>query len=324
MTWVDHRSIALGTGTSADLFALRVTGEGALPTGWPVDGAPLTRAPRFQFRQTLTADGAGGVFVAWQDERSGSTDLYAQHILGSGELAPGWDPDGQPVCTAVGRQDDPVSTTDGAGGALVAWADSRNGGQQIDIHAHKLGIDGPVPTLPTLKSAEADGSGIRIVWFAHEARTLEANVYRRTEETVWSYLGAAEASGPDELRYNDSAVVRGERYAYRLGYMDGGTEHFTGEVWVETAPPLVLALEGFRPNPAHGMPSVAFVLPEVGSATIEVFDIRGRRVLRQDVSALGVGRHSVRLATSPLPPGLYWIRLQTPRQTLTTRGVLLP
>jgi len=42
---------------------------------------------------------------------------------------------------------------DGLGGAIVAWADTRNGNK--DIFAHKLGLDGPVPTRPSLVSAEA-------------------------------------------------------------------------------------------------------------------------------------------------------------------------
>jgi len=211
------------------------------------------------------------------------------------------------------------------GSAIAAWQDTRNfATSSFDIYAHKLGLDGPVPILPSLVNAEADEFGIRLSWYAKDARLLEASVYRRTEGTAWAYLGSPEATGPDELRYDDPNVTPGERYAYRLGYFDGGTESFTDEVWVEAAAPLAFALEGFRPNPAVGLPIVSLTLAKSEPARLEVFDLRGRLVLRRDLSGLGAGRHSVSLDDGArLAPGVYVLRLTQGDQVARVRGVVL-
>ena len=324
VTWEDYRSYGLGTDTVSDIYAQRLLADGTIPPGWPADGVAVSVAPGFQLSPELTSDGAGGAYVVWEETRGGTLDIYAQHVLASGQLAFGWDANGVSVSTAVGSQTSMVVTTDGAGGALVAWDDSRLGGQQIDIYAHKLGLDGPVPTRPSLVSAEADESGIRLFWYAKDARWLEASVYRRTEGTAWGYVGAPEITGPDELRYDDPSVTPGERYAYRLGYFDGGIESFTDEVWVEAAAPLVFALDGFRPNPAVGLPIVSLTLAKSEAARLEVFDLRGRLVLRRDLSGLGAGRHSVSLDEGVrLAPGVYVLRLTQGDRVARVRGIIL-
>ena len=53
-----------------------------------------------------------------------------------------WVPDGAPVCTAVGGQESPAITSDGAGGAIITWADYRSGG--ADIYAQRVNASGAV------------------------------------------------------------------------------------------------------------------------------------------------------------------------------------
>jgi VCBS repeat protein/FG-GAP repeat protein len=84
------------------------------------------------------------------------------------------------------------------------------------------------------------------------------------------------------------------------------------------------ALEGFRPNPAFGVPVVAFTLANDSPATIEVIDLAGRSVVRREVGALGAGRHAVSLGSSAhLAPGAYVMRLRQAGRTLTARGVVV-
>ena len=52
-----------------------------------------------------------------------------------------------------------------------------------------------------------------------------------------------------------------------------------------------------------------FDLPEAGDATIEVFDVGGRRMRRLAEPALGAGRHEVAWSASDLSPGVYTVRL---------------
>ncbi len=65
--WVDHRT---SEGTSADIYAQRVTAGGAVASGWPVDGAAISAAAGDQLLPAIAPDGRGGAFVAWQDGRS--------------------------------------------------------------------------------------------------------------------------------------------------------------------------------------------------------------------------------------------------------------
>ncbi|HEY3215998.1 MAG TPA: T9SS type A sorting domain-containing protein, partial [Candidatus Eisenbacteria bacterium] len=85
-----------------------------------------------------------------------------------------------------------------------------------------------------------------------------------------------------------------------------------------------LALEGALPNPARGVISVAFSLPNTERATLELIDIAGRRVARREVGSLGPGRHVVQLGASPrLRSGLYFLRLIQGERVLRARVVLI-
>src|SRR5439155_722295 len=72
-------------------------------------------------------DGAGGVFEAWEDVRSGRSDIYAQHITATGALASGCPADGLPVFVSAGDQATPVAVSDDDGGVIIAWTDLRYG-----------------------------------------------------------------------------------------------------------------------------------------------------------------------------------------------------
>ena len=69
-------------------------------------------------------DGAGGAFVVWDDSRNvfvTDKDVYAQHVLGDGQIAPGWPADGLPISTEPGVQGNGRLLPDGAGGVFVLW-----------------------------------------------------------------------------------------------------------------------------------------------------------------------------------------------------------
>jgi Secretion system C-terminal sorting domain len=86
-----------------------------------------------------------------------------------------WQFDGVPVSTAVHYQVDPIIVTDGAGGAIIAWYDYRNG--NYDIYAQRLNAAGvpqwttdgiPICTQPgnqiTYSMVSDDAGGAVIVW----------------------------------------------------------------------------------------------------------------------------------------------------------------
>jgi hypothetical protein len=86
-----------------------------------------------------------------------------------------------------------------------------------------------------------------------------------------------------------------------------------------------LALEGARPNPSRGgRMLVHFVLPAEAPATLELFDLAGRRVARRDVGSLGAGRHAVEIAPGRrLAAGIYLVQLTQNDRRRIVRATIL-
>ena len=109
-------------------------------TSWVYDGLAINTAANDQTNPTIVSDGAGGSIITWVDNRTGIADIYAQRVNASGTVQ--WEAGGVALCTATGDQDLPSIVSDGAGGAIVMWHDSRNGGD--DIYAQRVNASGTV------------------------------------------------------------------------------------------------------------------------------------------------------------------------------------
>ncbi len=133
VTWEDDR---IGAG---DIYAQRIDGSGVIQ--WTPNGVALCTAVAQQQFPLAVSDGAGGAVVAWHDFRNGNYDIYAQRINASGAVQ--WAANGVALCTAANDQDKPVPASDGAGGAIVAWEDYRNGAN-YDIYAQRVSGSGGV------------------------------------------------------------------------------------------------------------------------------------------------------------------------------------
>jgi hypothetical protein len=98
----------------------------------------------------ITSDGSDGAIIAWQDNRSGNWDIYAQRVHASG--TPQWTDCGVGICMASNSQEYPQITSDGSGGAIIAWKDYRNN-TDYDIYAQRVDALGDTKWT-------ADGVGI--------------------------------------------------------------------------------------------------------------------------------------------------------------------
>src|SRR5262249_20826194 len=136
VTWQDSR------GGGASIYAQHVLSTGAVDGAWPSGGrVPATVGGQLELKPSSTTERAGGALGARKDG-----DDYAQHVLSSGALDGAWPSGGLALCSAAGQQDYPTIATDGVGGAIVAWADGRNGND--DIYAAK--------TCPTVMYRDLD------------------------------------------------------------------------------------------------------------------------------------------------------------------------
>ena len=75
-------------------------------------------------------------------------------------------------------------------------------------------------------------------------------------------------------------------------------------------------------SPAYGRLVVRFELPDARDASLEIFDVAGRRLESRDVGALGAGPHTQELSRG-LSPGMYWVRLCWADVRLSRKAVVL-
>ncbi|HEU4928912.1 MAG TPA: T9SS type A sorting domain-containing protein [Candidatus Krumholzibacteria bacterium] len=160
---------------------------------WNPHGNTLSAALGTQTDPAAVSDGAGGAFVVWADNRSGTWDIYAHRVSGSGVLHWPVPQNGTAVRTGLNDQTDPQIISDGAGGAIIVWVHQGNNGK-TDIYAQRLdetgdfqwGVDGVA-----LCSAQhdqhspavvSDGAGGAIVtWqdLRSDGSNMEADIYVR-------------------------------------------------------------------------------------------------------------------------------------------------
>ncbi len=173
------------------LFALFVALATPALAAWSpqLTGTPIANPPTTQGGPAAIPDGAGGAFVFWVDYRSGTGDVYGQHVLADGALA--WAASGVPVCTAAGTQDRIAVIADGSGGAIVGWRDQRTFATTgIDVYVQRVNAAGtalwtangvPVCTATGQQNGPAlvtDGAGgVIAVW--EDARGASQDIYAR-------------------------------------------------------------------------------------------------------------------------------------------------
>ncbi len=133
IVWPDTRDTS-ATGT--DIYAQRLSASGIAQ--WTANGVAIAKYGGDQTSPAIAADGRGGAFIVWQDNRKGNTDIYLQHIDGTGTtLLTG---NGIPVCNDLSEQTHPVIVSDNLMGAIIVWEDYRNG--NADIYAQHVDAAG--------------------------------------------------------------------------------------------------------------------------------------------------------------------------------------
>ena len=138
VVWQDHRE------STYDIYAHHVRGDGSLEPGLPPDGVALSTAEGRQEKPQITADGAGGAIVVWQSAPStGNNFTFAVRMQAQGGVDPDWPLNGVALCIAPASQENPQVASDGAGGAIVTWQDSRQGGTNpLNIYAQRINDGG--------------------------------------------------------------------------------------------------------------------------------------------------------------------------------------
>jgi hypothetical protein len=184
IVWADKR------GGEWDIYAQRINSAGVVQ--WTENGAAICTAANSQFDPKLVSDGEGGAIITWYDSRNGDTnpDIYSQRISAAGVVQ--WTANGVAICTASNFQWQQVITSDGAGGAIIAWQDDRNGGTSlnVEIYSQRISAAGLVEwnangvaictainnqLSPVITSDSTNGA--IIAWYDYRNGTTNSDIY---------------------------------------------------------------------------------------------------------------------------------------------------
>ncbi|MAF11928.1 hypothetical protein CMK11_15890 [Candidatus Poribacteria bacterium] len=277
-------------------------GQAYAPNGeplWETNGVPIVVAPGTQQMPIVTADGDGGVLVAWMDSRNGSADIYAQRF--DAAARPLWEPaDGVPVAVAPGGKDDAKMVSDGQGGCFIVWEDSRQGDQ--DIYGQHLAAAGDAIWTPNgglvcgapghqydpFLSADGAG-GVVVAWWdvAYPNWRVAAQRMSGAGRRAWPDAGTqVSLTDGNQAAPQIAGDMNGGAYVFWVDYRhDEGTftnfdlyaQHITADgarAWGDTARPLCAA---------SGMQQMIVAIPDgLGGAYIAWTD---QRELFDDVYA---------------------------------------
>ncbi len=210
----------LGGLYNTELWAQHIDTSGApMWTGMGLPVAQVLYATEY-FPQAIP-DGLGGVIVTWQrlPQVPGTTDIFAQRLLGSG--APQWTLNGENVCSATDNQNDPILCSDGSGGAFIAWTDWRPGFPNADIYAQHISATGissfvqdGIPVCNESARQEyahllaGDGPGVAFVlWhdFRHGNSDIFAQKMSSSGNFFWANNGIPVCIEPHDQ--NNAAII---------------------------------------------------------------------------------------------------------------------
>lgn len=268
LIWEDYRN------GDADVYAQRLNAAGV--PQWGTDGVLVVDEANGQESPALVSDGSGGAIIAWQDNRTGQYDIYAQGVNANGTLK--WDIHGVPLCQAIGNQVLQVITTDGAGGAIAAWRDLRNG--DSDIYAQRITSAGTIPApwttdgmpvcvltgLQTDLRIEADPrGGAFIVWRDRRSGT-SSDIYAQSITASgaprWTTNGVIVCDATlDQL---GPAIALDGRFGLVVAWYDfrNGTHY---DVWAQRVKPdgtRRWATPGIQLTAALGQQTMPIVVPD--------------------------------------------------------------
>ncbi len=250
VVWEDPRSDA------GDVYAQRLSKAGV--PQWPVNGVALCAATGQQQWLHITSDDAGGTIVVWQDPRSGTMDVYAQRISANG--TPQWTANGVAICTAVGDQTFLAIAPDGTGGAIITWADTRSGTN--DIYAQRISFDGVVQWtangVPVCTAAGdqhygeivPDGAGGAIVaWEDSRSGPTQIFAQRISSDGTPQWPANGLALTTNSYNKNEPAIVSDGAGGAIVAWTDWGSSGVAPDIYAQR-----LSVNGTPQWPANGVP----------------------------------------------------------------------
>ena len=177
---------------SYSVYAQKVSRAGILQ--WQSPGLAFSSGEGDQNRIQLLSLGTSGIIAAWDENRFGSIDLFAQKVSPAGQAM--WTADGVALCDAFGNQAWPSIVTDGAEGAIIAWVDDPVA-SCMKWRAQRVTAEGfwgyPAPHIAGVRDIPGDqGGSVNLAWDA--SRLDPAPEHLIDHYTIWRAISPTAAA----------------------------------------------------------------------------------------------------------------------------------
>jgi hypothetical protein len=201
-------------GDPFDLYAQRINAAGIRL--WYQLGVNVSLEGGSQVLPRAVTDDAGGIIVAWVDDRMTLDDIYAQRIDGSGKAL--WLDNGVRLTYGYGARPTVSLVNDGMGGSIAAWYHSPSS-MGTDIESQRIdnvfGYWGyPEPVITSVADVSADQGGrVKVNWRAsdHDRETIQTilfySVWRATDPAAASAVGATVIDNLAEISADSNGKV---------------------------------------------------------------------------------------------------------------------
>jgi hypothetical protein len=291
--WSDDRNVP----DDFDVYGQRIDALGAAQ--WTANGVAVCVAPpQDQFGPAAVPDAEGGAIVTWEDQRA-FPNVHGQRVDGFG--ATQWGASARLLSTLGRSFATPSLLSDGYGGALIAFSDSRNFPPDwADISAQRI-----------------DASG--------------APMWDPSGATISTAPGAQYLGGLVPGRFGGAIAVwedhRGDGDIYAQHFDASGVPGGTLDV-APARPILAPSLVVQSANPAHDGVRLVLRLPFDGRVRLGLYDAGGRRVRDLISGWKPRGSHAARWdgrddAGLPLASGVYFATLEVKGARTTARLALI-
>lgn len=333
VAWEDFRNQ-----TTHDIYAQRLSPSGQRL--WGDEAVLLHPTPGAQRDPSLATDGAGGAFVAWNDQRNGGGDVYAQHVDATGAIQ--WGSEGLAVGLQWPYEWYASAAADGAGGVFVMCTDMRN--QTYDKYVQRYNAAGEAQWTPggVAPSNLLGDRGIFAVIPDEQGGAMLGF-------TQWGEIRAQKLSPSGTRAFGDNGILIGEGSSAR-GITDGaggmitawnrgvGAENvdiFAQRITASGSIPTgvdaparsaTLFVRDIYPNPFAGATTLEIETAAPSNIRVAVFDVAGRRV--RDMS-LPASTSSQRVefdgrddSGKLLASGVYFCRIEARGETVTRKMVI--
>lgn len=183
----------------------------------------------------------------------------------------------------------------------------------------------PLPVEIAVFKAERQGQDVQLRWqTASETNNAGFAVLRTVQSDAWTEIGFVQGEGTtsssSSYRFTDDDIpYEVKTVRYRLKQVDtDGTTHVGPTLRVDLGLPEQVTLKTPYPNPASGVFTVRYAVPDSRDITVGVYDVLGRHVQTLDTGTRE-GRFERRIDTANWPSGVYIIQLSTANSVHTER-----